>query len=228
MKYRGFTLAELLISIIVIGTIVAITLPNMLTSTMENEYQTNLKRVYSDLSNAIDAAVTATNGKLRVGVGDGATNASYTNDFRTDLSSYLGFISEGTSDYIFRSNGQPINYKFYGSNTVSNTYIGGTTYASAVLKNGMFLRFVTYGNCSQAGVNACGAIHVDINGAAGPNEMGKDYYGFWVTLNGDVYSLVPMGGPGSTMYTGCENSGPPDDTSKRAFGCTYARLYNQL
>ena len=51
-KNYGFTLAEILIALIVIGVIAAITVPTLIQNTQKQEYVSALKKAYSTLSQA--------------------------------------------------------------------------------------------------------------------------------------------------------------------------------
>ena len=52
IKSTGFTLAEVLITLVVIGVVAAIILPNLITNIQDRELKTKFKDVYSMLSQA--------------------------------------------------------------------------------------------------------------------------------------------------------------------------------
>ena len=54
MKNYGFTLAEVLITLGIIGVVAALTLPALVQNNRNREMQTRLKRGYSVLSQALD------------------------------------------------------------------------------------------------------------------------------------------------------------------------------
>ena len=59
MKKTGFTLAEILISIAIIGVVAAISLPTLGTSAKKQANEAKLKVVISDLENAFSTMITS-------------------------------------------------------------------------------------------------------------------------------------------------------------------------
>ncbi len=53
-KYRGFTLAEALITLVLIGVIAALTIPAILVNTEQHEYKSALKKALSTLNQVIE------------------------------------------------------------------------------------------------------------------------------------------------------------------------------
>ena len=53
-KYRGFTLAEALITLVIIGIIAALTIPGILINTEQHEYKSALKKALSSLNQVIE------------------------------------------------------------------------------------------------------------------------------------------------------------------------------
>ena len=49
MRKRAFTLAEVLITLAIIGTIAAITLPSLMINTQTTELETRFKKTFADL-----------------------------------------------------------------------------------------------------------------------------------------------------------------------------------
>ena len=48
--FRGFTLAEVLITLVIIGVIASMTIPTLMNKTNKQEYVSRLKKAYSTLS----------------------------------------------------------------------------------------------------------------------------------------------------------------------------------
>ena len=54
---KGFTLAEVLITLAIIGVIAALTIPGVIVNTQQSEYKTGLKKAVSVLNSAIQANI---------------------------------------------------------------------------------------------------------------------------------------------------------------------------
>jgi len=209
---KGFTLAEVLITLLIIGVIASIVVPGLISNTNEAEYNVGVKKAYSDLSNATKMVQTNNGGVIRVGVGNTAQGYK---DFRDDYCSVMSCTMTGTGTVLWGG----INYKQYKVQSTYNPW-GGVD-SSAVLSNGFLLYFHSDDNCTNAGViNRCGEIFVDINGQKGPNMWGKDVYDFNVTRqNGNgVYLVLPAGVQGDTSNpaTSC--------IAGQGYGCAAVRL----
>lgn len=52
-KVKGFTLAEILVTLMIIGIIAALTIPSLIQNTKKNEYVAGLKKASSSFSDAL-------------------------------------------------------------------------------------------------------------------------------------------------------------------------------
>lgn len=91
MKFNSFTMAEILISLTIIGVIAAITLPSLMANINEKAWATQRKALYSRLSQAI-AMMPSLGGYGIVMNSDGTINEAETANKATQT-----FISEGLS-----------------------------------------------------------------------------------------------------------------------------------
>jgi len=214
---KGFTLAEILITLLIIGVISSIVIPAVINDTNESEYNAGVKKVFADLSNALRMIQVNNGGIVNIG-----TSTSSSSLLRSDFCSVMTCVKQDSTRDIW----EPANYKFY-----KGTYTGwpdNSTNAAAILNNGYFIHFGAYADCDHYGdMHACGYIWVDINGKKGPNMSGKDYHFFWIVRqNGNSsYSLIPAGAQ-NDLYTsqlpgGCV-AGSSGWSSSR--GCTAKRL----
>lgn len=218
---KGFTLAEVLLTLTIIGVIASLTIPNLIQRINEQEYNIGAKAVFSVLSQGLKLMETKNEGVVHVGTID-----SY-NDYGLLLNDFCSVMSCIKIDNTYNIFG-PTKYKFYkgGSSTFpTNT----STVPGAILNNGMYLRFTSYENCTYYGLNVCGSVAVDTNGAKGPNMDGMDFLFFNIVLKNGVYTIIPRGVPGDTSYgidktpSGCTNPATGWSTSN---GCAYQRLMN--
>jgi prepilin-type N-terminal cleavage/methylation domain-containing protein len=209
MRSKGFTLAEVLITLLIIGVISSIVIPGLINSTNDAEYNTGVKKIYADLS-AATKAIQINNGET-IDVG---TSTSTHTSFRNEFCNVMSCIQKGSGSSIFGST----NYKLLNGGNWGT--VGGTD-SSAMLNNGILIYFNTYADCGQRGVSACGEMWIDINGRKGPNKWGKDMYIFYVVHpNGTgPYTAFPSGTSGDISYTtgSCLSS-------NSGYGCAYPRL----
>jgi len=217
MLKKGFTLAEVLITLLIIGVIASIVIPGLINDTRDAEYNAGIKKIYADLSVAAKLIQVNNQGTVTVGTSSGTTACTA---FRDEFCTVMSCVKKDSALNIFGNT----YYKFYkgGNWSQDNT----STDLAAVLNNGTLLYFRSLANCTSYGVNACGEVRVDLNGNKGPNMFGKDYYWFYVTLkntgtgNG-VYTILPAGSQGDTNAipgTSCTNAGT------NGYGCAAMRL----
>lgn len=170
MKKFAFTLAEVLITLAVIGVVAAITLPTLINKYKEHELVTRYKRMYTTLNQAYMRAVAET--------GETANNWDdmYATALYEKIKPYLKIAEDcpaesnsnqrrkcvGTTDYYLRT------YKHITNASVSlSTFY---KWPSVRLVTGEFIVFPTSGS----GVH----FMVDLNGNAGPNQLGVDFHYF--------------------------------------------------
>lgn len=212
-KKIGFTLAEVLIALGIIGTVAVMTIPTLVNKANNVELNTAWKKSYSILSQAVLQMSNDNGGSLKGIFTD-------SNAMRTMFKSYLNYIKECDSTNIL-GNCWPSNSRNL-ANTDSADFGGGIG-GGLVLKDGQFLSFVIYPspdgtNCSYArpGFSVCGYIVVDVNGMKQPNTMGKDIFYLYVLEN----STKPLGVTGdyTDFLTDC-------NPSQWGYGCSAKYLY---
>lgn len=211
---KAFTLAEVIITLIVIGITSSIVIPNLANDIKDGQFYNALKNNYTDVSQAVKMIQTQRGGVVNAGiVSDDATHEK----LRDDFCSVLSCTKKDIQKNIW-NNG--IYYKWYKGDVAGS--INGTVNDSAQLSNGTFLSFFSYASCALHDVNACGFIQVDINGRAGPNMFGKDLYEYWIvrkSANG-FYTILPTGSQGdSTLPASTCTVGDGQ-------GCAAVRLFN--
>lgn len=179
-RYTAFTLAEVLITLTIIGVVAALTLPTLISNYQKTQYVIGLKKAYAELSQVF---------KLYM-VDEGVTDLSQTHLFDSDYNT--GEMIRIISKY-FKTTG-----KIYdGSNeyklTVSylDPSLGTTTFSSSYFftVDGMIFEYrtETLDDCIKN--NLCAEFSVDINGLKPPNQLGRDYFQrpFVIGSNGNVY-----------------------------------------
>lgn len=184
---KAFTLAEILITLGIIGVVAALTMPSLINKTQNKELHAQYKKTYAEL-NQVSQLFMQDNG---ISATDYAQTYGTPNFVRNKMPNYFkGF--ELIDDTTFGSTDEEGNklsnayqmYTFNGSKVSLGpcddigfrTDVGGRIYS-----------FV--GDNIQEGQQGP-VICVDINGQKRPNKWGYDIYIFRFTRNGYV---IPMG-----------------------------------
>lgn len=214
---RGFTLAEVLITLLIIGVVASLTIPAIMNNTKDAEYNTGIKKAYADLSSAIKIIQVNNGGSVaKVGADGGSTGHM---ELRNDFCSVMTCVKKDMATNIFSG----ITYKLYEAGNWGGTFNISIDMA-AILSNGSLLYFQSYNSCTMNGLNVCGYIDIDINGTKGPNMWGKDLYEFYIArqvpTNG-VYSLLPAGNNGDI-----QNPASTTCVVGNGLGCAAVRLSN--
>ncbi len=183
MKKTGFTLAETLMTLTIIGIISAVTLPGLLAHHETVKLQSALKRTYLDLNDF--AAFFAADKHMSVSE---YTSRNGLQSLISEYSDYMAMIQK-KSDYKWGDETKNRPYKIY---QLKNQGIeaGLPCDAGASIYNKDNLgRTVAFDDAPRSGYNGP-RICVDINGEHKPNIMGKDVFSFLFTTDG---SVIPEG-----------------------------------
>ena len=186
MKFKNrkaFTLAEVLITLGVIGVVAALTMPSVIQKQQEKITVNRLKSAYSILSQAFQRAITENGTPDTWGMG-GMSDANSHIIMGNAFVPYLKL----TKNCI----GQGADYTRKNCSTVDGD---PAMYSNIVLANGTSVSFRTWsGECNFTYYpDSCGVISVDINGMQKPNASGKDKFGFYMTKT----KIVPFGVKGA-------------------------------
>ena len=191
-KNYGFTLAEVLITLGVIGVVAALTLPILIERHQKQVTVTLLKKAYTTLSQAFVSSV-ADNGNANDWVD---TNVLLTeenvkkNYFNLYWAPYLKDFEFCTSQESCGYNGRP---KAYNGNYPMLNFFGGKR-ISILTADGMYMLFRSVGGVSGSGIETFSKrqeIFVDINAGKGPNVYGKDI--FLLMLDLESSKILPYG-----------------------------------
>jgi len=198
-KLIAFSLAEVLVTLLIIGVIASLVVPALINETKEAEFHTAWKKAYSDIEQVTRRIVMDNSGGI----------LSQCNIFPNK--------NECLRDYFLNyfNYTKKCDYACYGSNCwhYSNSWkmlndspAGAACGASAILTNGNLLHF----HLSNSGNG--GWILVDINGFKKPNTIGKDIFGISLLPN----SIKPYGIENDLYQNTCSSTG---------WGCAAIYLY---
>ena len=164
-KIKSFTLAEVLITLVVIGIIAAITVPVVMANHKRTETASKLKKFYSTMSNAVKLSETE-NGipsyEWGLSCSDEGENHQDIEKYLLKYISYSKYEKIQSDDDIYNGlggwiEGDPeLGYKYY-------------------LNDGSM--FFT-GDCSYM-------IYYDVNGDKGPNQSGRDIFMLYILYSDD-------------------------------------------
>lgn len=179
-KASAFTLAEVLITLGIIGIVAAITIPTLYNQSQEKKYRESAKVAYSIISQAVLSYQSQENPDL---------NSEYTGNFGSkfynNIKPYFNIINDCGGSCV----GYNVTSQVY--TTLNNNPATDTLYniGGFVLKNGMTLLFD----------DATLLFHVDVNGHKNkPNKYGVDFFVFELSKNDFVVRPV---GADTTLYT---------------------------
>ena len=207
IKKCAFTLAEVLITLGIIGVVAAITIPSLMAATQEASLVPKVKKTYSTLAQALKLASNDydTPGDFSLIFEEGKSATQITKELATYINGArycdAGSNAKGCSDLNYK-----IKYASLIKNGDSNTaaqssqiinsprivLMDGTVIAitsqgrgcgdyeasGAILNNG-----VNTGNMWHQIRSNCGEIFFDVNGPKRPNQFGVDAYGINVYQN---------------------------------------------
>ena len=187
----GFTLAEVLVALAIVGVVAALTVPNLIFNIQQDEYRAAWKKEFSILSQA------TTNLVMDYGTPWDMTNSAR---MMSRYQNYLSFVKQdANSANIFPA---ASSYSFYKGGFVGAGWAYATGYPAAILSDGAFVNFYSQTNCNRTNgtiTGICGYFCVDVNGAKGPNMEGVDLFYAWIVKdNNGNYVLTPVGSQGDS------------------------------
>ncbi|MBR1754620.1 type II secretion system protein [bacterium] len=165
-KLKAFTLAEVLITLGIIGVVAALTIPTLMQKFDERETVTKMKKMYSTLTTAYQNYF-ADNGvpEPQANNSDGATYVF--NIFKPYLKIAQDCGVTNTGGCLAN-----VTYKTKDGNNYYN-YSTGSAHYKALLADGSALIFK-----SNSGSDVYFEVFYDINGPKGPNQWGYDLFAF--------------------------------------------------
>ncbi len=198
---KNFTLAEVLISLVIIGIIAAITISNIIVGYQKKTTASQLKGAYSVISQAVEKAYVDYG---YVGNWDlSLDEESFMNQY---IKPYYVYTKECTSmsDGCWRTDNFDGYYDLAGNKKTN------TVPYSLVLNNGMILG-LNKADGESGGYNIISLI-IDINGAKKPNKMGRDIFSFYIynpdySFASSKFKTYP--GRGGVYPGGFAEGGPP-------------------
>ena len=207
-RKAAFTLAEVLITLGIIGVVAAMTLPALVNNYKEKELATQVKKTFSNIQNAALLAQ-----KDLGAVGDNTFLFDVTNTHAETAKNFAKYFNgakvcenksqKGCSQYYYK-----VKYAtaYKGSGDSNKTYTPDG--AKIILNDGSVLTILQKTSCSRTNTGCkqdssgncikdengdtisvteihsdCATIFMDVNGLKRPNQFGADIYEIQVTTN---------------------------------------------
>jgi len=206
---KGFTLAEVLITLGIIGVVASLTIPSLMANYQKVQYVAGLKKAYAEVTEAL---------KLMANDNGCPDNLKCVDSFSSDNDT----LGNEFKKYFKLAKDCGTNYDEEDESTkcmpdspaawYDGSYRTGGYHQLLFLNTWGYYNFITadgFGisldnegnNCeSSNGADAsdnlnqvCGTLRVDTNGLNGPNTYGRDIFVFYIT-NGKGPALYPNGG----------------------------------
>lgn len=180
LKKAAFTLAEVLITLGIIGVVAAMTMPSLIQNYQEKATVTKLKKCYSLVSQAYVSILNDEGGSDTLQAGDDL-------EMMEKFGKYLKYQKTcGRNKGCFPN----VTYKSVTGNGYSKWEDDTTDRSRAILTDGtliMFNKNAMWGG--NEGNYLYAQIYVDINGFKGPNQLGRDFFYFYINPE----KIVPAG-----------------------------------
>ena len=224
---KAFTLAEVLITLAIIGVVAAMTIPTLISDYQKKEYVARLQKAHSVLINGFKLML-ATEGvdtirqsnfakELETSDGSSVTNESLLLSIQNNLTKYFKITDacyglEENACSFYSAEYKALNGGEMGK-LISATYFSLTDGATYVLMPFIYTQsFASY-------------MYIDVNGTAGPNKLGRDLFMYYLVDVGTHFELRAMGP--ESMYnktfeedpTMCGIPGSTDVSMANGQGC---------
>ena len=218
---RAFTLAEVLITLGIIGVVASITIPSLMQNTENRQLEAGLKKGASVIGQALNMYQAENGEPIKPNIGTG--------QLKPLIIKYFSILKDCGSGY---SDADTACIKNYGDADKNSTTYKNFTGTSSIDLNrfddGQFILtdgslILIENNNNLDGTPGMIFISVDVNGYnKRPNRLGQDLFMFQIDNNG---KLFPMGAKGTTFYSEsdayCSNS---SNNQNNGAGCTYKAL----
>lgn len=219
-KLRAFTLAEVLITLAVIGVVAALAIPSLVTNMNNMQYKSAWKKNYAEIA-SVARKMAYDNG--------GALDGYFTSQdaFMNAFKPYLSYTKTCVSGTTLSQNCWHADNTWYDLNGTKMVGSGAAydSNATVVLTSGTIMSTqLNSSSCTGGGVpnnDNCGIIYFDINGYKGPNMVGKDIYAARLTKIGTLIPAGTQGGANFSSTSSCNTS-----NGINGWDCSAFNLYN--
>ena len=183
LRSAAFTLAEVLVTLGIIGVVSAMTVPTLMQNYQRQSYVTQLHKVYNEMSQGFQQMMTDRNALNLKETGLLNTTEQATETFKN----YFKVVQDCGNNF------SPCFASEYRSTTGSSIKPAEANWwsSSFVLADGAAIGLHGLIDYSAGNVSyPYGYMYVDINGAKGPNITGRDFFLFYYFNDGTLDDVV--------------------------------------
>ena len=170
---KGFTLAEVLLTLGIIGVVSALTIPTFVRNHQKQVFVTQLKKVYSELAQAADSAIVENNAISLTETKFNGNNSNATKEF---FNSYLKIVKTCTDD---KTPCFAESYKYIDGTEFDDFEPASDEKPCFVIADGASICTKWKGwydfDPSDKTFSPT-QLYIDVNGAQGPNIVGRDLF----------------------------------------------------
>ncbi len=178
LRKSAFTLAEVLVTLGIIGVVSAMTVPSLMQNYQRQSYVTQLHKVYNEFSQAFMSQVNDRNA-LNLKEAGMYVSDDYTFE-STFLKKYLKVVNDckDTTTPCFAS-----DYKTMSGKSVP---LGDCGYSVTLASGASVCMLVDGIDSNTVTDDFAGTLLVDINGQKGPNIWGRDLFNLYIFADGAI------------------------------------------
>lgn len=196
---KGFTLAEILITLGIIGVVAAITIPTLVNNYQKSQYVTGLQKTFAILNAAFK----------KYAADQGCNDMECTGLFSDTIAHKQADWDDFFNNYlkVIKNCGLNVNQGCFPTEAYFNaagteTPDNSNTYYKVVLSDGQSIGFQLFAlNCNYYTTmennplyRTCARIIIDTNGMRGPNKSGRDYFPYDAVVLASTHFVVAQGG----------------------------------
>lgn len=219
-KREAFTLAEVLITLGIIGVVAALTIPTLVNNYRKKQFETGLKKEYSVLLQALDMYKQDNETPLKKEDTDQSRG-----EFKNKIQPYLKILVDcGNNQASSKAKCVPNGYYTQDKKYTYKTYSGNIANENLfddgqiILNDGSHLLFENPGGGSAVYVS------IDVNGYKKlPNKWGEDVFTFQLMNDG---KLLPMGAEGTSFRNTATYCSKTSSNVYNGIACANRAIYD--
>lgn len=215
-KLMGFTLAEVLVTLGIIGVVSAMTIPTLMQNHQRAVYVTQLHKVYNEVSQAAQMILTDSNA---VSLKESRLNRIGIDNFLKTYFKTTKVCSGDDADECFAS-----EYANMSGSTIRTRDLVGSSGnivvpAAAILPSGASI-YIEYNGGIDGGIEILYRVVTDVNGPQGPNILGRDLFDFVLSGDGTVSAGGNVETKAESFSSKCSNA------TSLFYGYCFAKIVN--